>query len=172
MRGIYKKSLSEAILLALEKAVDGYVRYDDLIHHPSSYAWGSGWDKQLKKPTLSQALKRLRERGLIQEDKVDTNKVIFKLTEAGKDALGVGFFDEKSWDGKWRIVIFDIPEQKRLVRDLFRRNLKKWGFKHLQKSVLVSKQDIFSKLTAYVKELGIERWVVVIESDRLSNHNS
>lgn len=165
MRGVYKKSLSQAVLFALEKAVDGYVIFEDFIYNPLL-------ERPVKKSEFAQALKRLRERGLIEEDRVDTKKVVLKLTEVGRNMLGVGSFDEKEWDGKWRIVIFDIPEQKRLIRDLFRRNLKKWGFKHLQKSVLISKQDVFSKLTGYIKDLGIEKWVVVFESDKLSNHNS
>lgn len=172
MRGIYKKSLSRAILFALEKSVDGYVRFEDLMFNPGFYAYSSWEGRPLKKSTLAQALKRLREKGLINEDRMDTNKVVFKLTEVGKDILGLDEFNEKTWDGKWRIVIFDIPEQKRLIRDLFRRNLKKWGFKHLQKSVWISKRNIFGKLTSYIKDLGIEKWVIVMESDRLSSDHS
>ena len=29
--------------------------------------------------------------------------------------------EEHKWDKKWRVVIFDIPEKKRLTRDYFRR---------------------------------------------------
>ena len=38
----------------------------------------------------------------------------------------------------------------------------------MQKSVWVSKLDVFEKLTNYVKDLGVERWVTIIEADRLS----
>lgn len=151
-RGVYNKSLSHYILLALEKSVDGYVYFDDFIHHPL-------WERPVKKSELAQALKRLRESGWVSEDRVDTNKVIFKLTEEGRDIMGS---ENEKWDGKYRIVIFDIPEQKRLIRDLFRRNLKKWGFKHLQKSVWISKRDVYQKLSNYVHDLGIEKWVVII----------
>lgn len=165
---VYKKSLSNVILLLLEKTIDGYVRFDDLIHHSGWYAWGGGWEYPLKKSALSKALRRLREGGLIEQVKLKDD-VIIKLTQAGKDLLG-DEFDEKEWDGKWRIVIFDIPEQKRIIRNLFRRNLKKWGFKHLQKSVWISKRNVFDKLEAYIKELGIEQWVIVMEVDRFSDH--
>lgn len=41
------------------------------------------------------------------------------------------------WDGKWRILIFDIPEKKRWLRDRVRDILLVVGFKRLQKSVWV-----------------------------------
>ena len=68
------------------------------------------------------------------------------------------------------MVIFDIPEEKRIIRNLFRRNLKKWGFKHLQKSVWISKRNVFDKLESYIKDLGIEKWIIVMEVHRLSTH--
>ncbi|MBI3103683.1 CRISPR-associated endonuclease Cas2 [Candidatus Daviesbacteria bacterium] len=162
---VYKKSLTKAILLVLEKAVDGYVRLEDFTYHHYRYHYGY---PNLKKSSLSQALKRLRESGLIEQVKLK-NDVIIKLTQTGKELISDGS-DEKEWDGKWRIVIFDIPEQKRVIRNLFRRNLKKWGFKHLQKSVWISKRNVFDKLEVYIKELGIEQWVIVMEVNRLSGY--
>lgn len=43
----------------------------------------------------------------------------------------------KKWDGKWRIVMFDIPEKIRNARDALRHKLRELGFYELQKSVLV-----------------------------------
>lgn len=165
---IKKKSLSYYILLTLEKAIDGYVRIEDYTYHSYKYMYGI---PDLKKSELSQALKRLRERGLIEEDKIDTDKVVLKLTELGRDVLGAEF-DESKWDGKWRVVIFDIPEQKRVVRDMFRRKLKHWGFKNWQKSVWITKNNVTEKLRKTVKELGIEKWVAIVESDNISSDNN
>lgn len=160
-----KKSLTNLILLSLEKAVDGCVRYDDLIHHPYSYAWGSGWDKPLKKAVLAQALKRLRKRGLI--DFVSDKELICRLTDKGKDkALWEKMrLEDEKWDGKWRLVIWDIPEKRRNARDLFRLKLKQLGFTRWQKSVWVCKKNCTQILRNFIKQVGIEDWVMVIESD-------
>ena len=123
-------------------------------------------ERPVKKSELSLVLKRLRERGLIEQIKLKDD-IIIRLTEEGRDLVGNNF-EDKEWDGKWRVVIFDILEEKRIIRNLFRRNLKKWGFKHLQKSVWISKRNVFDKLESYIKDLGIEKWVVVMEVDRLS----
>lgn len=43
----------------------------------------------------------------------------------------------KRWDGIWRIVTFDIPEDIRPARDALRAELKELGFYRLHKSVFV-----------------------------------
>lgn len=157
---VRKNSLSYLILLTLEKAIDGYVRFEDFTYHHYRYKWGI---PELEQRELSQALKRLRERGLILEDKADVDKIIIKMTDLGKTALGVE--SEEKWDGKWRIVIFDIPEQKRIIRNLFRRRLKDWGFKRWQQSVWVTKRNVTEKLRLLIDDLKIADWIAVIESE-------
>lgn len=165
---MYKKeSIAKLILLGLEKTVDGFVRADDFINNPKLYAFGS--ERELKKSALAQALKRLREKGFV--DKIqnkDTGKIIYKLTELGREFVLLNKpEDEIEWDGKWRIVVFDIPETKKLIREVLRGRLKVWGFKKWQKSVWASKKNITDKLRHLIKDLGIEDWVLVIESENV-----
>lgn len=163
---IHKGKLSQVILLALEKTVDGYVRLEDFLYNTHIYA--RGYDRPLKKSEFSQALKRLRERGLIEQSLIDEGKIIFKLTQLGRDALGANSFNTFDWDSIWRVVIFDIPEDKRRIRDQFRRKLKHWGFKNWQQSVWVTKNNVTDKLRSLIDELGIGQWVAVLESANIS----
>lgn len=161
-----RKGLSNFILLTLEKTIDSYVRFDDLIHHSGRYAYGGGWDKPLNKSALSQAIKRLREGGLIEF--IDDEKLFIRLTDSGKDqALWAAMKtdDNNKWDGRWRIVIWDIPEKRRGARDLLRAKLKGLGFKHWQKSVWATKKNCKGQLRDFIRKVGIEDWVMVIESD-------
>lgn len=160
-----KKALTKAVLLVLEKTVDGIVRLEDLTTH--AYIYAHGYDRPLKKSSLAKALKRLRERGFIEKE-YDQEKIVFKLTQAGYDFLYFSKSDDEiEWDGKWRLVIFDIPENKRGIRDVLRSRLKLWGFAPWQKSVWASKKNVTQKLRQLVKELGIEDWVLVIESENV-----
>ena len=61
-----KKSFGSFILLALEKTIDGYIRFEDLLYKPGFYAYYDGWDYPLKKSELARVLKRLREGGLVE----------------------------------------------------------------------------------------------------------
>ena len=47
------------------------------------------------------------------------------------------FKNSDKWDGKWHIVIFDIPNEKRKMRDVVRHKLLRIGFLELQESVYV-----------------------------------
>lgn len=161
------RTVTNLILLALEKAVDGYVRFDNLIHNPGFYGRGAGWDYPLNKASLAKALQRLREGGYIEllEDK----DLIYRLTDKGREKTVLAELksSDGKWDGKWRIVIFDIPEKRRSARDLLRYNLKSWGFTSWQQSVWVTKKNCTKPLRKYIKNIGIEDWVMVVESDNI-----
>jgi len=66
-----------------------------------------------------------------------------ELTEKGKkQAWKIGFNrlkipKPKKWDGKWRMIIFDVPENKKIVREALRRKIQELGFQELQKSVFI-----------------------------------
>lgn len=151
----------------LEKAVDGYVRMEDFLYNPGFYAYGSGWEYPLKKAALTKAIKRLRENGLI--DFVDDKTLMFRLTDSGKDrALWIKIKEEEEkWDGRWRLVFWDIPEKRKMVRDLLRYKLKHLGFIRWQKSVWASKKNCTKQLREFIKNVGIENWVLVVESDNV-----
>ena len=156
---IKKGSASYIILTILAAAADGYVGFEDFTYH--TYRQYSILD--LKKSRFASAIRRLRDAGYIEKD-IDSGKIILKLTKLGKEIIPEEF-DESKWDGKWRIVIFDIPENKKVIRNLFRRNLKKWGFKKWQQSVWISKMDVTQKVKDLIDGVGISSWVAIIESD-------
>lgn len=161
-----KETIGKMVLLALEKAVDGYVRFEDFTYHHYRYHHGI---PELKKASLAQALKRLREKGFVERvTEKNEGKIILRLTEAGREFLLLEKSDDEiEWDGKWRVVVFDIPEKQRTIRNILRSRLKMWGFSPWQQSVWASKKNITAKLRNLVKELDIENWVLVIESDNV-----
>lgn len=158
-----KKTLGKSVLLALEKSIEGYLIVEDFIYNPGKFLYG--YPRNYSRSRLVQAIKRLREQGLV--DYIDEKKLILKLTDKGENfQIREKISKEsKDWDGRWRLVIFDIPEKRRTGRDLLRRNLREWGFKQLQKSVWINKRNCTEILRKFIKDLGIEEWVLVIESD-------
>lgn len=159
-----KITVSDFILLALEKSIDGFIRFEDFASNPGYYAYWDGWNYPLKKNSLSQALRRLRLYGYIDLEEYN-NKLVLKLTDTGKlEALLRKILLDDKWDGKWRIIIFDIPEKHKKIRDVLRSKLKTWGLVPWQKSVWASKKDVTKLLREFVKKIGIEKWVVILES--------
>jgi virulence-associated protein VapD/predicted transcriptional regulator len=88
-------------------------------------------------------LKRMVRKGLIKfVDRGGELKVI--ITDKGRKMARDLILDDfnqferpEDWDGKWRIVVFDIPERKRKLRNIIRFHLKKIGFLQIQGSVWV-----------------------------------
>ena len=97
---------------------------------------------------VSQAINRLRERGLIERLQTGRGSAL-RLTSEGVRLMTSMEEEEKlfeirkpkRWDGKWRIVIFDIWERRRGVRDRLRNLLQKNGFVKVQNSVWVYPYD-------------------------------
>ena len=58
-----------------------------------------------------------------------------QLTKLNFDRLSLP--KSKKWDGKWRVVMFDIPESKKKARDALSLKLKRLGFQTMQKSVFI-----------------------------------
>lgn len=160
-----KKSLSNFVLLALEKAVDGYIRLEDFLYHPGYYAYSNGWEYPLKKSNLSKVLKHLREKGWVEF--TDDSSLLIRFTDKGKEkaVLAKILLEEDKWDGRWRMVLFDIPEKRRVVRDVLRAKLKSWGFMPWQQSIWITKKNCTKPLREFIKNVGIKEWVKVLESD-------
>jgi len=89
---------------------------------------------------LSQSIYYLKKRKLIKTQVIN-NKTILVLTEKGKerkleyDLENIRISRQETWDGKWRLLMFDIPESKKIAREALREKLKKLGFVKFQKSV-------------------------------------
>ena len=95
---------------------------------------------------LKRSLFGLQKNGLITLTGQGENKKI-TLTEKGKQkVVEYDFYDleinqPKKWDGKWRIVMFDVPEEKKRMRKNLWWKFKDIGFYLLQKSTYVFPYD-------------------------------
>lgn len=105
--------------------------------------------EEMKEMTIKKTIKKLELLDYIEikQDKHDKEQFKFKISLTRKGAQEyLKYKIEKKkraeWDGKWRIIIFDILENQRQIRDLLRNRLRWFGFKELQKSVWVFPYDV------------------------------
>ena len=71
----------------------------------------------------------------------------------------------KRWDGKWRVLIFDIPERRKRIREQIRRNLVGLGFFRLQDSVWVYPYDCEDLITLLKADLRVGKDMLYLISD-------
>ena len=106
---------------------------------------------------LVRSMTYLKKRGLISVAEKDGQQVL-TLSENGEKRLlqfdleKIAIKKPKRWDGCWRLVLFDIPENKRQGREALRSKLKQLGFYQLQKSCFVHPFDCRAEID-FVSEL-------------------
>lgn len=120
---------------------------------------------------INHTLKRFQKTGYL------TNKNSrFKLTKLG--AARVNYYKlekivftpgDKRWDGKWRIVVFDIPESYRIARDLLRSKLREWDCYKIQNSVFTCPYACEKELKEVIKILDIRECVHIFLTDDLGS---
>ena len=87
------------------------------------------------------------------------------LTKEGlSKALKASFIIEgkqKRKDGKWVMLIFDVPEKQKKARDLLRSILHNLGYKLFQKSVWISPYDISEKTEELLQLHSLDNYVKI-----------
>lgn len=101
--------------------------------------------------------------------------VYYQITKKGEEYLDevlTALKTKGSWDKKWRLVIFDIPETKRATRDKLRRALIALGMGLLQSSVWISPQDIKNDIEIVEKRLKLGAQIKFFEVSATAQLNN
>lgn len=127
--------------------------------------------KDINRRELGRIIKRLEKQEMISFRKHD-DKIAVTITEKGKRRLLEYDFEKielkaKKRDGKWRLIIFDIPEDKKISRDAFRNKLLQLGMIRLQDSVFVSAFPCKEEVDFLCHFLGISDYVTLLTLDKI-----
>jgi CRISPR-associated endonuclease Cas2 len=101
-----------------------------------------------------------------------------RLTEKGKNVLckleqnNFVIKKPKKWDKKWRVLIFDIPENKRWIRQKIRMTLRSIGFLKLQNSVWVYPYDCEDYINLIKSDLKVGKSVLYMIVDSIEYDNN
>lgn len=94
---------------------------------------------------VKKTLNRLQTQQLISINYEEKETKIELLEKGRKRMLSYEIgnlkLNNSKWDGVWRVIVFDIPEKKRVARDFLRSKLRELGFYQFQKSVLITPWD-------------------------------
>jgi len=121
---------------------------------------------------LKERLQSLEKRGWIKVEE-EEDCYIITLVEKGKlKAIQYQIDDLKiqkpeKWDKKWRIVIFDIPNKKRIAREVLRNKLKEMNFYPLQESVFIHPYPCEKEIEVIKKAYEIWPYVNFITADKV-----
>lgn len=102
-------------------------------------------------------------------------KKYLRITPVGRKALA---FEQakaalsnqkKKWDGRWRMVVFDVPERRRRIRTRLRAVMLEIGFARLQDSVWVYPYDCEDFIALLKAELKIGKDVLYAIADTIEH---
>src|SRR3989344_785465 len=128
--------------------------------------------KRDPKKRISESAYLLKQKGLV-EFRLDGGKKRLYLTDKGRRAMDSVWSEDfhlklpNRWDGKWRLVIFDIPERRRNVRDKMRALMFRLGFLRLQDSVWVYPYACEELVTLLKTDLKTGRAVLYVIADAI-----
>ncbi|MBI2052106.1 MAG: hypothetical protein HYT38_00300 [Candidatus Sungbacteria bacterium] len=124
---------------------------------------------------LNNTIKGLYKSKLIREHENPDGSLTMILTERGKKKAITFNIDNmeikkpKVWDKKWRMVLFDIPEKYKPIREVLRETLKRLGFYEYQKSVLAYPYPCQDEIDYIIEYFNMRPYVRIITVSALDN---
>jgi phenylacetic acid degradation operon negative regulatory protein len=129
-------------------------------------------DSGTRRQQIYSALNSLKRQGLISKTSKSFGETAWKITKAGLEKIRSvkerNFIyrtrhSKKECDGKLRIIIFDIPEEKRCKRAWLRDVLAALDFSLLQRSVWLGKNRFPDWLIKEFITTGLMKYIHIFE---------
>lgn len=122
---------------------------------------------------IRRTMKSLERRGMVRIV-VKNGEIRAYLTDKGRQELLKYQLREKKlkggkWDKKWRVVIFDISENRRSARDHIRTDMRTFGFEKLQDSVWVYPYECEDVITLLKTQYKAGKELVYIVASDIEN---
>jgi len=126
------------------------------------------------KYSVNRSWNRLKNEGLIIFEQTK-NGTFARLTPKGETKLrqfelkDYQFERPRCWDGKWRMLIFDVKEKRKNTREKIRSTLKQIGFHYLQDSVWIFPYDCEDLVMLLKADFKIGKDLLYVIADSIEN---
>ena len=145
-----------------------FTLYGDYISHYGSKIWIGSLIRLLSEfghneQAVRAAISRMNKQGWVQSEKIG-NKSYYSLTEQGQkriDEAAKRIFKlaPEKWDGKWRMLMYTIPEEIRHIRDELRKELVWSGFGMFSNSCWISANKLEKQTFDLINKYHIHPYV-------------
>ncbi|KQL33610.1 MULTISPECIES: phenylacetic acid degradation operon negative regulatory protein PaaX [Bacillaceae] len=142
--------------------------YGDYIRHYGNKIWIGSLIRLLKEfghneQSVRVAVSRMMKQGWLESEK-EGNKSYYFLTTRGEvrmeeAAIRIFKLMPNDWDGKWRMLMYTIPEEKRQVRDELRKELLWSGFGSFSSGCWISPNNLEKEVEFLIEKYGIQNYV-------------
>ncbi|MEK7140361.1 MAG: hypothetical protein AAB815_01100 [Patescibacteria group bacterium] len=124
--------------------------------------------KKYSKKQISSAVDSIKSQKLIEYICDKNGRTVVKITSKGKSRLRSFSIDlikirkPRKWDGKWRLVMFDIPVRFTKGREALRYHLKELNFFQFQKSAWVYPYPCEDEIIFIADFFGVGKYVEIL----------
>lgn len=130
-------------------------------------------DEKASKKAKSGVLRAIGdlEKGGFLESIEGVQDKFLRLTQKGRQRSNSFKLETKnslvspSWDGKWRVILLDLPESRKDERESLRYLLKKAGFVCLKNSAWISPYPFEHLFSNIKKDLGLTTEIMILVTD-------
>lgn len=131
--------------------------------------------KNINNKNINRSINNLYKSKLIDKKINPDGSRSFKLSDHGKAKILTFNLEKikikkmKKWDGQWRLVLFDIPESKKKLRDILRHSLKNIGFNEFQKSALICPDKCNDEINFLIEYYDLRKYVRFLVAKHIDN---
>lgn len=145
---------------------------------PSIFSATRGFkrSKHYSKKQLQTSFYKLKNRKLVEIIQEGDETFKIQLTNKGKKRIKEFCFEAleikkpKSWDKKWRVLVFDIPTKPKLynqAREALRSKIKDLGFFQMQKSVWVYPYECEDEILFIAELFQVQKHIEILTVEKL-----
>lgn len=129
---------------------------------PELYKLKREYERIKAKRRFSQFINYLKNKGYISIRNLEEKQGVLLTKKGVEKVLTIKFKIKKKKrrnDGRWQMIIFDIPEKKRDMRNLLREKLHLLEYKMLQQSVWVCPYDVLKETEEFLRLYSLDTYV-------------
>lgn len=163
--------ITDRFLLKIYECFEGLEKMFDIFILPRSISQLIYWDflkmkriyeRKWRKRRFFQFINYLKRKGYIRIENLKEKRGIL-LTKNGFEKVWKLILKLKKKkrrkDGKYEMIIFDIPERKRKLRNLLREYLRFLGYVKIQQSVWVTPFDVSRETENFLRFYSLDKYV-------------
>ena len=147
----------------IDKAFDPFgIRTIKEAYCPGLYKLRRRYERRKARKQFSNFVSYLKRKGYIKIKNLEAKQGVMLTKKGMEKVLKVKLRTrprKKRRDKKWQMIIFDIPEKKRFLRDLLRENLRILDYKILQQSVWVCPYDVLKETEKIIRRYSLDNYV-------------
>ena len=134
--------------------------------------------QEIDRKALGQSVNSMERSGMVRAVRGKHGVYTLALSDKGRRCamnarLNTSVIEKPArWDGRWYIVMFDIPEKLGNVRSAFRTRLRILGFCELQKSVFIFPYHCTKEIDYVARFFNVKKYIRTVTAFEVDNSSN